>query len=258
MLWRRLVRTRVQLLSKDDALLEIAGHRMCPIYRPIAENVHAQIQFSSECGNFKLEMTSIKLLVLCIATICCRYKMIMKSFKFHLWILIWLNSTNFNFVQNAFQQITFWTNWNYSRNWFSIDLYYWYGHRLSWWRSDPLPPENWKTNFRLCPLFSRHILNQESEIPAFLKIFVKYFNLLGFFWIWNRGSYTLKAIKQSTKLMTMKVSWHLVVTPFKIPSNDHPAPKIACTWHAHTFRVTLPKSYSRLYRSSIVARYLSE
>lgn len=83
MLWRRLVRTRVQLLSKDDALLEIADHRMCPIYQPSTENVHAQIQFSSECANFKLEITSIKLLVLYIVTICCRYKMI-KSLKFHL------------------------------------------------------------------------------------------------------------------------------------------------------------------------------
>lgn len=165
MLWRRLVRTRVQLLSKDDALLEIAGHRMCPIYQPIAENVHAQIQFSSECANFKLEMTSIKLLVLYIATICCRYKII-KSFKFHLWILIWLNSTNFNFVQNAFQQITFWTNWNYSLYIIDMDI----GSH----DDDLIPPWKLKHQFPPLPSFqSSYFESREwnTRFSEFCEIF---------------------------------------------------------------------------------------
>lgn len=124
-------------------------------------------------------------------------------------------------------------------------LYYWYGHKLSRWRSNlPPPPKKWKLNYRLCPIFSHHFLKPREWNTRFPEIFVKYFNFARFFFIWHRGAYALKAIKQSTKFNDDDDEGLLASRSYPLRNSQQlpPSPKnrlhMACTYlQSHTAKV---------------------
>lgn len=64
MLWHTQVKMRVPLLSRDDALLEIAGHRMYPRYRPIGKYARSNSIFNRKCANFDFQQYTTTALLL--------------------------------------------------------------------------------------------------------------------------------------------------------------------------------------------------
>lgn len=74
MLWHTQVKMRVPLLSRDDALLEIAGHRMYPRYRPIGKYAR-----SNSIGNVQTLTSNNTQQPLCCYIIATMYLLLLYS-----------------------------------------------------------------------------------------------------------------------------------------------------------------------------------